>query len=383
MHKNLDAPVNRIVSHAAAYVLFVVLIIISLENPLDTEGILDFNWSYNFPSLMTAVGFIMRDIEDMHQLALSTSTDETDKIGFVRKTMKRCWGFFGDNYTNFRFLGHSVYLLGVLVQGLGYLFDPMYVNCQNTAAGYNVTNEKRKKCEVLDDDASSYGGFHTVKVGICLQGMAILIVMTHLLQFLRSHPAISALYLGGVKCASNVISFFVTYGFITLNFTLALYFVLRQSMVISEACTDEEIATFTSTFTSPFNTFKLLVLSFFGPGYPHTIDACTSGISNVVGLLLWFSYYIIMIVVLLNLLIALMNVKTSSDLENGIDTWKFHRTQLWMRFCKKNIILPPPMNIVDILITLPLHCARFVRYTVEKKSTKLFCKTILISAKNI
>ena len=123
MHKNLDAPVNRIVSHAAAYVLFVVLIIISLENPLDTEGILDFNWSYNFPSLMTAVGFIMRDIEDMHQLALSTSTDETDKIGFVRKTMKRCRGFFGDHYTNFRFLGHSVYLLGALVQGLGYLFD--------------------------------------------------------------------------------------------------------------------------------------------------------------------------------------------------------------------------------------------------------------------
>ena len=51
-------------------------------------------------------------------------------------------------------------------------------------------------------------------------------------------------------------------------------------------------------------------------------------------------------------------VRTMNDMENGINTWKYHRTQLWMRYCNSSVSLPPPMNIIDILITLP---ARFIR----------------------
>ena len=377
-YKNFDVPVNRMVSHAAAYILFVVLIIISLENPSDTPGILDFNWSYNFTSLIMAVGFIMKDIEDMYLLALSVNADKslsrstsrtsessgttpmcfTNKIEFARKTMKKCWGFFGNSFHNFKFLGHFLFLLGALVQGLGYNFDPHYVSSQNTSAGLNVTEKENTtvRHKVLDDDASSYEGFHLVKVGICLQGIAILIVMTHLLQFFRLHPALSVFYGEGIKCAKIVGSFFITYGFITLTFTLALYFVLRNAMIYpgSESCAEEQVA----TFTSLNSTLKILVLSLFDPGYPETIDDCSSGISHFVGLVLWFSYYGTVTIVILNLLIALMNVKTQNDLENGIETWKFHRIQLWMRFCNKSVTLPPPMNLVDIIITVP---TRFIR----------------------
>ena len=43
---------------------------------------------------------------------------------------------------------------------------------------------------------------------------------------------------------------------------------------------------------------------------------------------------------------------------NQINTWKYQRLTIWARYCNKEVLLPPPMNILDLIITLPLHLIR-------------------------
>ena len=141
------------ISNAAMYILFATLIIISLENPFDIEGKLDFDWSYNFTGLMMAVGFLLKDIEDMYLFACSVTVHVTFKSlnrkswnrspstgsesspeSLKEKTevfLKKCKGFFGNPFLTFKFSGHFLFLLGALLQGLGYKFYPIDQNLHN------------------------------------------------------------------------------------------------------------------------------------------------------------------------------------------------------------------------------------------------------------
>ena len=108
-------------------------------------------------------------------------------------------------------------------------------------------------------------------------------------------------------------------------------------------------------FTTFHNTTKYLFLNVFDPGYPAELDDCTSGISRVVGSCMWYLYYFIVAIVLINLLIVLMNT-TLNNIES-VDTWTYHRTLLWMRFCKKSaVVLPPPINLINYLISEVQWC---------------------------
>ncbi|RZF48962.1 hypothetical protein LSTR_LSTR003038 [Laodelphax striatellus] len=63
------------------------------------------------------------------------------------------------------------------------------------------------------------------------------------------------------------------------------------------------------------------------------------------GLLMFGSYSVINVIVLLNLLIAMMS-NSFAMIEQHSDTeWKFARTKLWMSYFEESATLPPPFNI--------------------------------------
>ena len=112
-------------------------------------------------------------------------------------------------------------------------------------------------------------------------------------------------------------------------------------------------------FTSFHSTTKYLFLNVYDPGYPDELDNCTSGITHVVGSAMWYLYYFLVAIVLINLLIALMNT-TLNNIES-IDTWMYHRTVLWMRFCNKSaVVLPPPINLINYMLT-EVKCLKWCR----------------------
>ena len=46
-----------------------------------------------------------------------------------------------------------------------------------------------------------------------------------------------------------------------------------------------------------------------------------------------------------------------------INTWKYQRMFIWMRYCNREMLLPPPMNVLDFIITLPLRIVRWAKWT--------------------
>ncbi|KAH8384760.1 hypothetical protein KR093_007794, partial [Drosophila rubida] len=64
------------------------------------------------------------------------------------------------------------------------------------------------------------------------------------------------------------------------------------------------------------------------------------------GLLMFGSYSVINVIVLLNLLIAMMS-NSYARIDKHSDTeWKFARTKLWMSFFEDSATLPPPFNVL-------------------------------------
>ncbi|XP_037951197.1 transient-receptor-potential-like protein [Teleopsis dalmanni] len=64
------------------------------------------------------------------------------------------------------------------------------------------------------------------------------------------------------------------------------------------------------------------------------------------GLLMFGSYSVINVIVLLNLLIAMMSNSYAMIDEHSDTEWKFARTKLWMSYFEDGATLPPPFNII-------------------------------------
>ncbi|XP_071842924.1 short transient receptor potential channel 7-like isoform X4 [Apostichopus japonicus] len=75
------------------------------------------------------------------------------------------------------------------------------------------------------------------------------------------------------------------------------------------------------------------------------------------GTLLYASFYIFTVVVLLNALIAVMSNVYNQVEENADSEWKFNRTSLWMTFLDETFHVPPPFNLLPRMRSVGL-CIR-------------------------
>ncbi|XP_076479805.1 transient receptor potential-like [Bombus vancouverensis nearcticus] len=92
------------------------------------------------------------------------------------------------------------------------------------------------------------------------------------------------------------------------------------------------------------------------------------------GLLMFGSYSVINVIVLLNLLIAMMSNSYAVIEERADKEWKFARTKLWMSYFEDGDTLPPPFNILPppkLLFRLcGLQKKKFERETSDRKRTQ-------------
>ena len=85
----------------------------------------------------------------------------------LEATIARIHGFFGTEYFVYRFIGNACFIAGYVTEYLGYKLGadyPSHLRVNST----NMTN--------MDDDEANYVEFHPVKIGVCLQGIAIVIL---------------------------------------------------------------------------------------------------------------------------------------------------------------------------------------------------------------
>lgn len=76
-------------------------------------------------------------------------------------------------------------------------------------------------------------------------------------------------------------------------------------------------------------------------------------VNNIFGHWIWAFYHIMTGVVLLNMLIAML-ADSFNRVQNDADTeWKFCRADLWLSYFDRQSTLPPPFNVLPILMELP------------------------------
>lgn len=92
------------------------------------------------------------------------------------------------------------------------------------------------------------------------------------------------------------------------------------------------------------------------------------------GLLMFGSYSVINVIVLLNLLIAMMS-NSYAMIEQHSDTeWKFARTRLWMSYFEESSTLPPPFNIFPTMKHLLRIFGKKKKRDIKRESTIVsFC----------
>lgn len=88
------------------------------------------------------------------------------------------------------------------------------------------------------------------------------------------------------------------------------------------------------------------------------------------GLLMFGSYSVINVIVLLNLLIAMMSNSYAMITEHSDTEWKFARTKLWLSYFEDSATLPPPFNIFPSMKMLMKLCGKSgKKRTIERGST--------------
>lgn len=87
------------------------------------------------------------------------------------------------------------------------------------------------------------------------------------------------------------------------------------------------------------------------------------------GLLMFGSYSVINVIVLLNLLIAMMSNSYAMITEHSDTEWKFARTKLWLSYFEEGATLPPPFNIFPTVKNLQNLLGRKKRKIIKRAST--------------
>lgn len=87
------------------------------------------------------------------------------------------------------------------------------------------------------------------------------------------------------------------------------------------------------------------------------------------GLLMFGSYSVINVIVLLNLLIAMMSNSYAMIEEHSDTEWKFARTKLWMSYFEESSTLPPPFNIFPNMKHLMRLCGKKKKRDIKREST--------------
>lgn len=87
------------------------------------------------------------------------------------------------------------------------------------------------------------------------------------------------------------------------------------------------------------------------------------------GLLMFGSYSVINVIVLLNLLIAMMSNSYAMIDEHSDTEWKFARTKLWLSYFEESGTLPPPFNIFPTMKNFQNLCGRKRRKAIRRQNT--------------
>ena len=176
----------------------------------------------------------------------------------------------------------------------------------------------------------------------------------------------------------DIITVFITFLIILCSFGVGVfYFVIPQSIESSNTSTYTDVFPSTShsemvyrnqtEWPSKFGkVLESMAWAALNPG--PSDDAEISGRTIEI---LFVSYQILVVIILINLLIVMMNATVQRLQDKKHLYWKFARTSIWLEFMKDGIVLPPPFIILSASITFIIRLLEYITYGVWWMNQKL------------
>ncbi|XP_076273202.1 transient receptor potential cation channel gamma isoform X2 [Rhynchophorus ferrugineus] len=261
--------------------------------------------------------------------------------GLIWSEIKQLWDvgleeYVRDMWNVIDFITNSLYVATVALRVVSY-----YETLQMQQAARNLA---RKDWDAWDPMLISEGLFSAANIFSSLK----------LVYIFSVNPHLGPLQVSLSRMVMDIMKFFFLYVLVLFAFSCGLnqllwYYALAEKRKCKEepSINDTNACTIWRRFSNLFETVQTLFWAVFG-----LIDLDSFDLNEIKiftrfwGMLMFGTYSVINIVVLLNLLIAMMNHSYQLISERADTEWKFARSKLWISYFEEGGTVPPPFNII-------------------------------------
>eukprot|EP00092_Neocalanus_flemingeri_P029114 GFUD01031602.1.p1 GENE.GFUD01031602.1~~GFUD01031602.1.p1 ORF type:complete len:762 (-),score=111.18 GFUD01031602.1:98-2383(-) len=368
-----SVPRNRCYSDIASHLALIMFLLLTMINPYDEPEVLDIDW-YDICLVLWAFGTWVKCLtEAVYFFKCFFSYGLKSKRTHWRRSFQ---SISRDTYSVLQFLCCTLILVGTLFKFIGFL------NCNNEPGDNPMWNQTDSILHIYickQDDPLLHCDDSYLKTGYSLIGIGATLCILNLLHWFELCSKLGPIILSLRQTIGDILKILTTFLVFLIAFSVGLHFSLRLSNMYCEDERQKEVArktvkdrtctgnrTQVDTYLTGFNlednvnhfrsfqeSMKTCFWSLFDPGHLEVIG-CTQGPPRHLGMLLWASYQIGNVVIIMNLLIALMNatIYTFTIEKEKITHWRFARTQIWRQYFDRSrtCCLPVPFNLLEILV---------------------------------
>ncbi|XP_014255140.2 transient receptor potential-gamma protein isoform X2 [Cimex lectularius] len=340
--QTLRKPFIKFICHSASYFTFLFLLILASQR---IETLLD--WTQDTPANHTAP-----ELTPTKRGSLPTII-EWLILGWVAGLMwsevKQLWDvgledYLADMWNVIDFITNSLYVATVALRIVS------YCQVQRDILQGNATDIPRENWDTWDPMLISEGLFSAANIFSSLK----------LVYIFSVNPYLGPLQVSLSRMVLDIMKFFFLYVLVLFAFSCGMnqllwYYADMEKQRCPNATTtydaknstDPDACLVWRRFANLFETSQTLFWAVFG-----LIDLDNFELAGIKtftrfwGMLMFGTYSVINIVVLLNLLIAMMNHSYQLISERADIEWKFARSRLWISYFEEGGTVPPPFNVL-------------------------------------
>ncbi|XP_076224340.1 transient receptor potential cation channel gamma isoform X3 [Nomia melanderi] len=340
--QTMRKPFIKFICHSASYFTFLFMLILASQR---IESFISSWMGQDVPETLPTKRGAAPTIVEWFILAWVS--------GLIWSEVKQLWDVGLEEYVNdmwnvIDFVTNSLYVATVALRVVAYY--RVQKETEGQAAG-TVTELQREQWDTWDPMLISEGLFSAANIFSSLK----------LVYIFSVNPHLGPLQVSLSRMVMDIMKFFFLYVLVLFAFSCGLnqllwYYADMEKKRCPTATpftpntnmtTDSNACIVWRRFANLFETSQTLFWAVFGLVDLESFEL--DGIKPFTrfwGMLMFGTYSVINIVVLLNLLIAMMNHSYQLISERADVEWKFARSKLWISYFEEGGTVPPPFNII-------------------------------------
>nr|XP_018906370.1 PREDICTED: transient receptor potential-gamma protein isoform X2 [Bemisia tabaci] len=344
--QTLRKPFIKFICHSASYFTFLFLLILASQR---IESILG-DWFLNGES----PSYVSYASNDLTKRGSPPSLVEwlilSWVCGLIWSEVKQLWDvgleeYAADMWNVIDFVTNSLYVATVALR---------------VVAHFQVQKEMKLKMRTEDVPREEWDTWDPMLISEGLFSAANIFSSLKLVYIFSVNPYLGPLQVSLSRMVLDIMKFFFLYVLVLFAFSCGMNQLLwyyadmekqrcpnATSSFDPKSVSDPDACLVWRRFSNLFETIQTLFWAVFGLVDLDNFElAGIKSFTRFWGMLMFGTYSVINIVVLLNLLIAMMNHSYQLISERADVEWKFARSRLWISYFEEGGTVPPPFNII-------------------------------------